>query len=166
MKNLGTYRETESHIYFWGSFMSNFWLAPTTCKIEDIDYQFICSESAYMAFKAFEFKDATAFHDVLQAPDAKAAKAVGRRVINFDPIAWDKVSYDYMFAAVYAKFSQNDYLKEALLATGSKTLVEASPIDKIWGVGLHSDDDAILDEKNWTGENRLGKVLMAVRGAL
>jgi ribA/ribD-fused uncharacterized protein len=57
----------------------------------------------------------------------------------------------------------NKNLKEKLLETGDKILVEASPIDLIWGVGLHEDDDKILDEANWKGENRLGKVLMKVR---
>ena len=71
-----------------------------------------------------------------------------------------------MVDALRLKFTQNLDMLQELLNTGNKTLVEASPTDKIWGVGLHEDDDRILNEANWDGENRLGKALMQVRAEL
>jgi len=64
------------------------------------------------------------------------------------------------------KFGSNPYLKDILLSTGNKTIVEASPFDTIWGIGLHWKDDKVLDEKNWNGQNLLGKALMEVRKRL
>jgi len=71
-----------------------------------------------------------------------------------------------MYAAVKAKFESDRVLTKQLMETDTKTLVEASPVDIIWGVGIHEKDDAILDESNWKGQNLLGKVLMKVRTEL
>jgi len=185
--NHKSWRETQTHIYFWGSFLSNFWWTKTKLSLGGIYFEYHSSEQIYMALKAIHFgafpspEDAknllermqepnyfptTAFEKILMAPDAKSAKAEGRLVPGFDPEVWDKVSYPRMRVAVLAKFVQNDSLRNYLFETGDKVLVEASPLDKIWGVGLHETDDRILDEANWLGENRLGKVLMDVRKEL
>ena len=66
----------------------------------------------------------------------------------------------------YLKFSQNEIFKQKLLETGNRILVEASPVDKIWGVGLDENDENILDESKWKGQNLLGKALMEVRKML
>jgi ribA/ribD-fused uncharacterized protein len=161
-------RTTDTHVYFWGGFLSNFWYT----KIEPIPdcavqgYVFKSSEQLYMVEKAVFFEDYAAAYMITQAYDAKEAKRIGRLVKNFDAKKWDAVSYDKMLIACRAKYSQNDWLKNMLLKTGDRILVEASPIDTIWGVGLHEDNDSILDEKNWLGENRLGRVLMQVRDEL
>ncbi|MDR3503060.1 MAG: NADAR family protein [Legionella sp.] len=163
-------RETDTHIYFWGSFLSNFYW--TTIKanfsfpLYSEEVEFHSSEQYYMALKAQYFGDFTSVSKIIMAPDAKSAKAFGRKVIGFDAKEWYEISRSKMYQAVLAKFEQNLFLREKLLETGIKTLVEASPIDNIWGVGLHSDDDAILDSSNWTGENRLGQVLMDTRFVL
>jgi ribA/ribD-fused uncharacterized protein len=68
-----------------------------------------------------------------------------------------------MYRACLAKFQQNKYLKDRLLATGNKIIVEAAWYDMVWGVGLREDDPLILDKANWTGTNWLGKTLMLVR---
>lgn len=167
-------RTTNTHIYFWGSFLSNFWLAPTTLEINGENTTFLSSEHAFMALKALTFNDLEAYEDIKKAPEARFAKAVGRRVKGLKGGKWDAEdiqhwadkSYEAMVMAVYAKFSQNILLREALLDTGNKIIVEASPEDQIWGVGLHESDDAILDERNWRGTNWLGKALMEVRERL
>jgi ribA/ribD-fused uncharacterized protein len=64
------------------------------------------------------------------------------------------------------KFEAGEKIRQKLFETEDRILVESSPIDNIWGVGLYEDDDRILDESNWTGENRLGKILMDVRSKL
>ena len=91
---------------------------------------------------------------------------MGREVKNFNSDEWLKVSYQIMVDVNYAKWSSNIKLKQLLLSTGDKTIVEASPFDKIWGIGLHWSDDRVLDEKKWEGMNLLGKCLMQVREKL
>ena len=90
---------------------------------------------------------------------------LGRKVKNFDEKAWSEVSFDMMFEAVYAKFSQNEDLKALLLSEEyeGKSFVEGSPYDAIWGVKMYWNDPKIGDESNWKGENKLGKVLDKVR---
>jgi len=166
-------RETDSHVYFWGSFLSNFAWAPFVVSFYEegsdpstsrkIPVRFHTSEQYYMFMKAVTFEDGDAMMAILEAPDAKSAKAEGRKVKNFDEQRWYDMSYEVMVDALRLKFSQNPDFLQQLFNTGNKTLVEASPTDKIWGVGLHEDDDAILNEENWTGENRLGMALMQVR---
>ena len=68
-----------------------------------------------------------------------------------------------MYKAILAKFRSDEKLKKQLLDTYPKILVEGTPFDPIWGVMIKWDDDRILDEKNWRGQNLLGKVLMKVR---
>lgn len=62
------------------------------------------------------------------------------------------------------KFSQNDRLKGILLGTGSREIVEASPNDKVWGIGFDSEN--ALENKEMWGVNKLGKALMRVREQL
>lgn len=159
--NIKSYRETDTHIYFWGSYLSNFYWTPFTDGKDDIVWK--TSEHYYMAMKAAEFGDYDSFDAIVLAPDAKSAKAIGRKVKGFGAERWDKVSEEYMFTACMHKFLNNEHIRKELIETGNKILVEASPVDKVWGVGLHATNDLILDEKNWKGENRLGKVLMRVR---
>jgi hypothetical protein len=71
-----------------------------------------------------------------------------------------------MIEVNFAKFSQNSSLKNVLLSTGDRTIVEASPEDRIWGIGMHWTDDGVLDEANWDGMNLLGAALMVVREML
>ena len=89
----------------------------------------------------------------------RTAKALGRKVKNFDDNVWKTKREAAMLTAITAKFNQNECFKEEILKLKGKILVEASPFDKIWGVGLKEDDPLILDEKNWKGENLLGKCL-------
>ena len=96
----------------------------------------------------------------------KDAKALGRQVKNFDDYNWNQVKYMFMLMACHFKFSQNPELKQELLNTKNKILVEASKTDLVWGVGLAASDPLILDSKNWKGENLLGEVLMDVRNIL
>lgn len=113
--------------------------------------------------KARYFGDEEMAELILHTQNPKEAKALGRKVRGFDAERWMIGSYVVMMAVNYPKYNQNPKLKEKLLATGDKTLVEASPYDKIWGIGLSEDDDRCLDEHLWQGMNLLGKALMEVR---
>jgi len=99
---------------------------------------------------------------VAHGKNPKDAKRFGRMVKNFNNEDWDGAREDMMQIALQRKFMDDDLFK-LLLSTGDKILVEGSPYDKIWGVGLKYDSEEILDEENWKGLNLLGKVLMKVR---
>ena len=152
-------QETNTHIFFWGSFLSNFY--PAKMKFAGIDFH--TSEQLFMFLKAKYFED----HEMAdmiatRGQDPKDAKRFGRKVVGFDNEVWEGAREDMMYIACQRKFMDEDLLKQ-LLATEEKVLVEGSPFDKIWGVGLVYDGETILDEKNWDGLNLLGKVLMRVR---
>ena len=162
-------RETDTHIYFWGSYLSNFYWAPFNARLYGLleaDHEFKTSEHYFMACKAVRFDDMKTLDLILKAPDAKSAKALGKKVKGFDEKTWEEDSWIYMYDACLKQFSSTPTLRYNLVGTKEKILVEGSPIDKIWGVGIHYEDDAILDEKNWTGKNKLGDVLMKVRDVL
>jgi ribA/ribD-fused uncharacterized protein len=120
-----------------------------------------------MFHKALFFGDYDAAKEILSATRGVVMKGIGRRVKNFDAKEWDKVAVQVMTAGCMAKFEQNKDAKDALLATGDATIVEASPYDTLWGVGLHATDPLLLQgPKAWKGENLLGQVLMDVRSKL
>ena len=157
-------RETDTHIYFFRNkdIYSNFYYS--NIKISTIT--FCCSEQALMYFKARLFKDDEIAGNILQNNNPHEIKQLGRKVKNFDENIWLKERDTILFQILYQKFCKNPYLKKELLKTNDKILVEASPYDKIYGVGLSEDNDNILDDKNWKGENLLGNILMNVRDML
>ncbi|MFA5490106.1 MAG: NADAR family protein [Candidimonas sp.] len=160
---------TSTHVYFWNGIFSNFYPCKFTSSFflksanRKYTHKFINSEQAFMANKAAFFNDEEALQGVLDSSTPGDAKAWGRRVKNYDDNVWAMVRYHAMYVACYDKFSQNDKLKKYLLGTNDRVIVEGSPYDRIWGVGLLYADEAIKDEKNWNGLNLLGLVLMEVR---
>lgn len=119
---------------------------------------FSCCEQYMMYEKAKLFKDEETANKIDSfALGPREIKALGRQVKNFDPIIWDKVKETIVGTAVLAKFIQYPDLWKKLDSTGDNTIVEASPYDTIWGIGL-STSAAIQDEANWRGTNLLGKI--------
>lgn len=155
-------KETTTHIYFWGDYLSNFY----PCIFKDDQYTYNSSECYFMAKKAIIFNDNDALKKILELNDPKKQKGIGKKVKGFTNAVWDPIKYSIMIDALTLKFSQNPKLKKKLLETNDKILVEGSPYDGIWGVKLRFDDPLILDEKNWQGQNLLGKALMEVRSRL
>lgn len=155
-------RITDTHIFFWGSELSNWYY----CTFKYKGHTFENSEQAFMWEKALYFNDIESAELILNEPDPSKNKALGRKVKNFDEFEWMKVSFSVMINVNVAKWSSDEKLKELLLSTDPKVLVEASPYDKIWGIGLHWEDDLVLDENNWKGMNLLGNALMEVRKKL
>ncbi len=119
-----------------------------------------------MYCKAKIFHDDVSAEKILNATTPKQHKALGRSVSGFDSSLWDEKCEHYVYVGAMAKFGQNPHLLKFLLGTGDTQLVEASPYDKIWGVGLAASDPRIHDESRWRGANRLGKVLTQVRAEL
>jgi len=128
--------------------------------------EFNCSEQYMMLAKAEMFNDMDTARLIMEAPHPREQKALGRQVKGFDKEKWEAQARDIVEKGCYFKFSQNEYLKRFLLNTGDTILVEASPYDCVWGIGIGPDDPRRFDEKNWRGTNWWGEVLMRVRTRL
>ncbi|MET3034568.1 NADAR family protein [Chryseobacterium sp. NRRL B-14859] len=124
------------------------------------------AEHYMMAGKAKLFNDSEMLEKILQSNTPNQAKSLGRKVKNFDPALWDEHKYDIVKNGNFLKFSQNRKFKDFLLSTGDKILVEASPYDKIWGIGMLETDTRAENPLLWNGENLLGFALMEVRDVL
>ncbi|GBF78139.1 hypothetical protein PA598K_06746 [Paenibacillus sp. 598K] len=125
--------------------------------------RYSCAEQYMMAEKARLFGDTETEAAIMLATDPKQMKQLGRAVSPFDPAEWERRSYDIVKRATQAKFEQNDELREVLTATRGRVLVEASPVDTIWGIGLAQDHPDASDPLRWRGRNGLGFALMEVR---
>jgi len=119
-----------------------------------------------MAGKARLFGDQDVCGQILATNDPRAHKRLGRKVRGFSDRAWKDNREEIVYQGNMAKFGQNEGLREVLLGTGERTLVEASPYDRIWGIGLKSTDPRAEDPAQWQGLNLLGNVLMRVRNDL
>lgn len=133
------------------------------CRFTVDDTEYNCAEQFMMVQKANLFSDAEIAKRILEEKHPAEQKALGRKVRNFDVAKWNAVARDLVYKGNYAKFEQNKYLSDALDETHGTLLVEASPTDCVWGVGLRETDAKIHDEKLWRGTNWLGQVLTRVR---
>lgn len=127
---------------------------------------FPTAEHYMMYCKACLHGDKKTAELILHSKTPREAKALGRKVSPFNPTLWEKKAASYVRQASLAKFRQNPKLRVQLLSYAGKRFVEASPYDKIWGVGLRETDNRILDPRNWKGRNLLGDVLTIVAGEL
>lgn len=155
-------RKTDTHLYFLRGVFSNF----QKCKLKYKNIELSTTEQAFMLEKAIYFQDAKSVDNIIKANTPWEAKAFGRQVTPFNADIWYQICYDIMYDVNVAKYQQNKNFANILLDTKDLILVEANPKDKIWGVGLSADDNDILDEKKWKGENLLGQVLMQIRKEL
>lgn len=152
----------DDYYFFWGGRCSQWFKSKFV--IDEIEYN--CAEQYMMAQKALLFNDLKSYKAIINSDDPKTQKAIGRRVANFDEHIWDEHKYQIVLIANVAKFSQNEDLKKFLVSLNGKIIVEASPYDTIWGIGLGQDDPRRFDETKWRGLNLLGKVLMETRDNL
>lgn len=160
------------YVFFWGqkrkgetltkSCFSQWFSSPF---IEG-DTHFATAEHYMMYSKAKLFGDADAMQEVLDAKNPGAAKAIGRSVRGFDQGIWNTHKFDLVVQANLAKFVSSNELKAYLLSTGERVLVEASPVDRVWGIGLAEEDKRAMNPNLWKGENLLGFALMEVRDRL
>jgi ribA/ribD-fused uncharacterized protein len=132
-----------------------------------VDEQVFATAEHYMMWrKATLFGDDAMAGRILAAPHPHAAKALGGRVPGFDQQTWDEHRFPIVVAGNLAKFGQHAALRAFLLGTGQRVLVEASPVDRVWGIGLTRDDPAATDPAHWQGLNLLGFALMHARDIL
>lgn len=148
----------DKFFFFYGGPFSQWY--PSRFTLDGVMYN--TAEQYMMAMKADYFGDKDTLAKILKTKDPSEQKALGRQVANFDVEAWNAVSRGFVYKANMAKFSDPE-LNQYMMNTGDKELVEASPYDKIWGIGLAQNDPAIFDKSNWRGNNWLGEVLMKVR---
>ena len=136
------------------------------CEFVVDGVSFCCTEQYMMFGKASLFGDDQTAAEILATPNPQQHKALGRNVTPFDEKAWRAAREQIVMAGNRAKFMQNAELLLALLATAPTTLVEASPFDRIWGIGLDAKNPQALDRKTWRGQNLLGQILTTLRDEL
>lgn len=125
-------------------------------------YEFKTMEHYMMFQKAMVF-DTTMLESILKAPSPKEAKRLGRLVDNFDGEIWADGAMKIVEDGLFYKFISNHGIKNFLLDTEESLIVEASPFDRIWGIGMGSGERGVDDPFNWKGQNVLGFALMNVR---
>jgi ribA/ribD-fused uncharacterized protein len=161
------------YLHFWGhrpapdgspgkGCLSQWW--PVAFEVDG--RTFGSAEHWMMWRKAVLFDDDGAAERVLRAETPAEAKKIGAEVRGFRAAAWEAERFDTVVAGNVAKFGAHDDLRAFLLGTGSRVLVEASPTDRIWGIGLAADDPRAADPTTWRGLNLLGFALMQVREQL
>jgi ribA/ribD-fused uncharacterized protein len=161
------------YVFFWGHkplaggaigkpCFSQWWSAPF--EVDGVRYA--TAEHFMMAEKARLFGDEETRARILAAPGPAAAKQLGRSVRRFDGDRWEAERFGIVVRGNLAKFGQHPPLREFLLETRSRVLVEASPVDRIWGIGLAADDARAENPEQWRGLNLLGFALMEVRARL
>ena len=166
-------QENAEYLFFWGhqpskdgfiikTCMSQWW--PSDFEEDGMIYK--TAEHYMMAGKAKLFNDMDIFERVLSKDSPKDVKELGRQIKNFNAAVWDEQKYNIVKRGNYLKFTQNKNLKHFLIQTKNKILVEASPVDAIWGIGLTEDSPNAKNPKEWRGENLLGFALMEVRDEL
>jgi len=156
-------RITNTHYFFWKHEFGQ-WTKRVMTDQEGTNFN--CAEQYMMYQKAKLFGDDIIAELILDEPLPNKQQDLGRKVSNFNKEIWNKWKFSIVLSGNILKFTQHPDLKHHLISTHPKVLVESSPCDIIWGVGLAADDDRILDEKNWKGQNLLGQVLMTVRELL
>lgn len=165
--------ERAKYLCFWGHrplpggeigkpCLSQWWPAP----FEEEGDLFRTAEHYMMAEKARLFGDEETRARILEASSPAAAKKLGRSVCGFEESRWKAARFDIVVRGNLLKFGQHPELRAFLLGTGTRVLVEASPVDRIWGIGLTADDSRAANPEKWQGLNLLGFALMEVRKRL
>jgi ribA/ribD-fused uncharacterized protein len=161
------------YLHFWGhrprpdgqvgaSCLSQWWPSPFT--VDGVEYA--TAEHWMMASKARLFGDADAERRAVAASGPAQAKKIGRLVRGFDDTLWQRERFGIVVEGSVHKFAAHADLRAFLLGTGNRVLVEASPLDRVWGIGLPADDERAMDPTRWRGPNLLGFALMAARERL
>jgi len=149
----------EQYTFFWNGPFSQWF--PSKFKVGE--QEFNCAEQFMMYSKAIFFDDKKIADQIMQSTSPRDQKKMGRQVKNFDESNWNQVAKSFVYVGNMAKFSQNPNLLEILMKTGDTILVEASPYDRIWGIGLDEVEAKTLPPEQWRGTNFLGLVLTQVK---
>jgi len=164
---------TIKYLFFWGhqphqggsvgsGCLSQWWPAQFTVE----GRRFPTAEHYIVWRKATLFDDHETAEQISDVAHPHQAKTLGRQVHGFDQRTWEQLRFEVVVAGSVAKFSHHDDLRAYLLGTANRVLVEASPTDRIWGIGLTADDPRATDPITWRGHNLLGFALMHARTIL
>jgi ribA/ribD-fused uncharacterized protein len=173
IEKLTTEKQENKYLFFWGhqpnkdgsiskTCFSQWWLS--SFEVDGITYK--TAEHWMMAKKALLFNDQEVLEKIIQAKSPAQAKKLGREVKNYVDTVWLANRFEIVKEGNLHKFSQNPDLKTFLLNTNERIIVEASPVDPIWGIGMAGDHKDVLNPEKWKGLNLLGFALMEVRDEL
>lgn len=151
----------ERFTFFWASSSVFSQWHPAVFEVDGIEYY--TAEQYMMHQKALLFGDQDIADKIMLASTPRTMKALGRLVRGYDEAVWSKERYGIVMKGNRAKFEASTKAREALLATAGTTLVEASPTDRVWGIGLRETDPRARDRSTWRGLNLLGRVLTDLR---
>ncbi|KAK2188003.1 hypothetical protein NP493_147g01038 [Ridgeia piscesae] len=156
--------QEEKYVFFWGNSSPFSQWYPCIFTVDGVEY--CCAEQYMMHQKALLFGDDESAKKIMATSNPKDQKALGRRVHPFDPNVWKEKCRNIVEKGNLSKFSQNPDLKQTMLATAGSVLVEASPRDTIWGIGLGAGNPKAKTKSTWRGKNWLGYALTNVRERL
>ncbi|KFF04760.1 NADAR family protein [Flavobacterium reichenbachii] len=173
IEKLTAEKHDNKYLFFWGhqpnkdgsiskTCFSQWWLS--SFEVDGTTYK--TAEHWMMAKKALLFNDQEVLEKIIQAKSPAEAKKLGREVKNYIDTVWLANRFEIVKEGNLHKFSQNKDLKEFLLNTNERVIVEASPVDPIWGIGMAGDHKDVLNPEKWKGLNLLGFALMEVRDEL
>ena len=158
---------TDNYVFFWKAYIGNWSKTPNglSCIIHGKQVLVPTSEHLFMTFKAEFFQDFEILEKIIQTNDPKIAKNLGRQVKNFNQTAWNNVCFDLMLKAITIRFNQDQKFANEIMSEKyiGKEFVEASPFDKIWGIGMDESNPNIEDKSKWMGQNLLGKCFNSLR---
>lgn len=162
--------EQLNYLFFWGHSAKPGAEVGKFCFSQWFELPFVVDGVLYktaehwmMAHKALLFEDKNTYNKIIAANTPVEAKKLGREILGFDEILWNKQRSQIVIMGNIHKFNQHKPYLEYLMNTNDRVLVEASPTDKIWGIGLSADAEHIDNPYFWNGENLLGFALMDVR---
>ncbi|MEN1988308.1 NADAR family protein [Paenibacillus hubeiensis] len=154
----------EKFTFFWRTASPFSQWHPARFTVNGTSYS--SAEQYMMHQKALLFGDQAIADNIMKANSPSVQKKLGRQVAGFDQAVWEEHCRRIVYEGNYAKFTQDEQLLKALLDTKGTTLVEASPDDRIWGVGLAEEDPRIRNRSTWRGSNWLGEILTRLREEL
>lgn len=157
-------KKYKDYHFFYVGYLSNWYLSPFVDLSTGIAYN--CSEQFMMHKKALLFGDDAIASKVLAVQNPLDQKNLGKAVSNFDQAVWDREARPIVYEGCYYKFTQNKGILKQLMSTRGTLLVEASAVDKVWGIGMRSTDFGADDPEYWKGKNWLGQVLTHLRDDL
>jgi len=155
-------KTTDKYVFFWNGIYSQWFLS--NFVIDGFEYN--SCEQFMMHQKALLFEDFEIADKIMKENNPASQKSLGKQVKGFDKGVWDRNCFSIVYRGNYAKFTQNESLKKQLLATENRTLVEASPVDFIWGIERPVDYQGNENPTNWRGLNLLGFAIMTVRNQI
>ena len=148
-------RITDKFIFFYKENLSQWNMS--AIKDPKTGLTFNCNEQYMMWHKAMLFEDQESADKIMKEAHPRDQQARGREVKNYKQELWDRWKFEIVFNATWLKFTQHPaLLKQLLEYPRGRVFVEASPVDKVWGIKMGENDPGVDDPANWKGENLLG----------